>query len=263
MKLKSPWIRSLIGRVAAKGIRTWMSTIRYESLAVDRTADPVHPECQPSIFVHWHENMLIPLYLRGNCHVAILVSQHRDADILETFARHSGFDCVRGSSYRGGASALRDLMERGKHQHMVLTPDGPRGPRRKCSQGAIYLASKLGQPITPLGMAFDNAWYAKSWDRFAVPKPFSTARVVMGEPIPIAPNLDRDQIKAAQLLVESKLNELNTIAEEWAKSREKKPEMMLCHRPSRQIPPITIRDKSRDETAGSEDMHQGKGSAAA
>lgn len=248
-------MRGLAGRVAAKGIRSWMSTIRFESLHRQPSADPAHPDCQPSIFVHWHEYMLTPLYLRGNCHVAILVSQHRDADILESFAKHSGFDCVRGSSYRGGVSALRDLMERGKHQHMVITPDGPRGPRRTMSPGAIYIASKLGRPITPLGLSYDNAWRANSWDKFALPMPFSTSRNIMGDPIFIPPNLSRAGIEEHRLTVEAKINELTDEAEAWAKSRKSNPNSVRSTRPRKLIPPIKI-IQAPESKASTEDSNE-------
>lgn len=245
-------MRGMAGRLAALGIRKYMSTVRFESLHYQPSADPAHLGCQPSIFVHWHEYMLTPLYLRGNCHVAILVSQHRDADILESFAKYSGFDCVRGSSYRGGVSALRDLMERGKNQHVVITPDGPRGPRRKMSPGAIYLASKLGRPITPLGLSYDNAWRANSWDKFAVPKPFSTSRNIMGKPIFIPPNLSREGIEEHRLMVEEVLSELTAEAEAWAKSRKPNPNSVISTRPKKLVPPIKILEPIDNEITTSE-----------
>ena len=61
-----------------------------------------------------------------------------------------------------------------------MTPDGPRGPRRKVQPGAVFLAAQTGLPIVPLGVAYANAWRAKSWDQFAVPKPFSQLRESFG-----------------------------------------------------------------------------------
>ena len=219
MKIKSPMMTGIAGRVAAFGIRRWMSMMRYEAFFADQSADPINPDCEPSIFVLWHESMLIPLILRSGLDISILVSKHRDADILEAFAKASGFNCIRGSSYRGGATALKSLIQDDKHKHIVITPDGPRGPRRQFSQGAVYLASKLGRPLMPIGFAYDHAWRMNSWDQFAIPKPFTTARSVMGTPIHIPTELDREGIENYRLIAEKQLNQLNTIAESWSETQ--------------------------------------------
>ena len=209
----------IAGRITAFGIHRWMSMMRYEAFFADQTADPINPDCEPSIIVLWHESMLIPLVLRSGLDISILVSKHRDADILEAFAKASGFNCIRGSSYRGGAAALKTLVQDDKHKHIVITPDGPRGPRRQFSQGAVYLASKLGRPITPIGFAYDHAWRMNSWDKFAIPKPFTTARSVMGTPLHVPADLDREGIEAYRQLAEKQLLQLTNIAECWAKEQ--------------------------------------------
>ena len=130
------------------------------------------------IYIFWHEYILLPLYLRGHCNLAMLLSQHRDADILSHVASHLGFEFVRGSSLRGGAAALRELLRRSQKMNLTITPDGPRGPRRQLAQGPVYLASKLGLPIVPMGFGYDRPWRFNSWDRFAIPPPFPRARAV-------------------------------------------------------------------------------------
>ena len=112
-----------------------MSTLDYRVVYYDRSVDPVLGVDAPRIYVFWHENILIPLYVRGHCHLAMLLSQHRDADILARVAKQMGFDCVRGSTYRGGAKAIWELWDRSRRQHLTITPDGPRGPRRQMAMG--------------------------------------------------------------------------------------------------------------------------------
>jgi len=114
------------GLLAAEGIRAWMSTLDYRAVFYDRSVDPVFGVDTPRIYIFWHENILIPLYLRGHCNLAMLLSQHNDADILARVAYHLGFDCVRGSTYRGGARAIWELFERSRRQHLTITPDGRR-----------------------------------------------------------------------------------------------------------------------------------------
>ena len=135
------------GLLAAQGIRAWMSTLEYRALFYDEAVDAKYGCGKPRIYVFWHEYILVPLYLRGHCDLAMLLSKHRDADVLARVANHMGFDCVRGSTNRGSTTALLEMRRRGQHMHLTMTPDGPRGPRRQLAPGPIYLASRLGLPI--------------------------------------------------------------------------------------------------------------------
>ena len=72
-------------------------------------------------------------------------------------AHFMGHECVRGSTYRGGAAALAELARKGRDMHIAITPDGPRGPRRQLAQGPIFLASRLGLPIVALGFGISTA----------------------------------------------------------------------------------------------------------
>ena len=216
MKLKLKGLNGLAGRVIAHGIRAWMSTLRYRVAYVDPLVDPIRGVGGPRLYVVWHENLLTPIYLRPNTNVAILVSQHRDADILEAIATGSGFDCVRGSTYRGGATALRELTKRGRQQHVVITPDGPRGPRRELAKGAVYLAAKLGVPIVPIAVAYDRCWRLQSWDRFAVPRPFTTGRVLLGGEVHVPTNTEREAIDASRRRVQAEFDRLSDEVESWA-----------------------------------------------
>jgi lysophospholipid acyltransferase (LPLAT)-like uncharacterized protein len=160
--------------------------------------------------------------MRGHCNLTMLLSKHRDADILYRVAHHLGFECVRGSTHGGAAEALLELSRRGQHMHLAITPDGPRGPRRKLAQGPIYLASKLGLPIVPFGMGLDRPWRAKSWDRFAVPRPGSRARAVVGPEIYIPPGLSRPELEERRVGVETLLTQLCDEAEDWATTGERR-----------------------------------------
>lgn len=211
------------GLLAAKSVSAWMSTLDYRVAFYDRSVDPTTRECQgQKIYIFWHENLLFPLYLRGHCDLAMLLSRHRDADILARVAYHLGFDCVRGSTFRGGATAMRELLRTSQHMHLTITPDGPRGPRRTLAQGPVYLSSKLGMPIVPMGFGYDRPWRVGSWDRFAIPKPYSRARAVVGPQFCVPPNLDREGLEHYRQRVEDLLNRLTLEAESWAEAGTRK-----------------------------------------
>ena len=210
------------GLLAAEAIRAWMSTLDYRAVFYDRTIDPMLGVGGPRIYVFWHENILAPLYLRGHCHLAMLLSQHRDADVLARVAYHLGFDCVRGSTYRGGARAIWELFERSRRQHLTMTPDGPRGPRRQLAQGPVFLASRLQLPLVVMGFGYDSPWRTRSWDRFAVPRPFSRARAIIGPPMMLPPELNRTGLEHCRRRVERLLDCLSYEAEAWAAAGTRK-----------------------------------------
>lgn len=216
------WLANLGGLVAAQGILSYMHTLDARAVFYDRTVDPIVGIGRPRIYVFWHEYILLPLSLRGHCHLAMLLSQHRDADILARVAHHVGFDCVRGSTRRGGAKAIWELEDRSRRQHLTITPDGPRGPRRQLAQGPVYLASRLRLPLVAMGFGYDRPWRMNSWDRFAVPRPFSRARAVIGPPMILPPDLDRDGLEQCRRRVEELLNCLTVEAEAWATAGTRK-----------------------------------------
>jgi lysophospholipid acyltransferase (LPLAT)-like uncharacterized protein len=222
-KLKLPHALVKVGGlVTAEAIRAWMSTLDYRAAFYDRSVDPALGIGGPRIYIFWHENILAPLYLRGHCRLTMLLSQHNDADILARIAYHFGFDCVRGSTYRGGARAIWELFERSHQQHLTMTPDGPRGPRRKLAQGPIYLASRLQLPLVVMGFGYDRPWRAQSWDRFAVPRPFSHVRAVIGPPLMLPRDLSRPDLEQCRQRVEHLLNSFTSEAEAWAAAGTRK-----------------------------------------
>jgi lysophospholipid acyltransferase (LPLAT)-like uncharacterized protein len=223
MKLESPLLNKVGGLLASVGVRHWMSTLDYKVAYYDRAVDPLLPQCQgQKIYIFWHEYILFPLYLRGHCNLAMLLSRHRDAEVLSHVAYHLGFEFVRGSSNRGGVAALRELLRRSRHMHLTITPDGPRGPRRRLAPGAVYLASRLGLPLVLMGFGYDRPWRFNSWDRFALPRLGSRARTVVTPEIFVPSDLDRDGIEHYRQRIEDLLNWLTTEAETWAESGKRR-----------------------------------------
>jgi lysophospholipid acyltransferase (LPLAT)-like uncharacterized protein len=224
VKINSPLLMKLGGLLACTWVRQWMGTLDYKAVCYDWGVDPSRRQCQgQKLYIFWHEYILFPLYLRGHCNLAMLLSRHRDAEVLSRVAYHMGFSFVRGSTRRGGGEALRELLRKGREMHLTITPDGPRGPRRKMAPGAIYVASRLGIPLVAMGYAYDRPWRFSSWDRFAVPRPFSRARAVIGPEISVPPNLDRDGLEDFRQKIERLLNRLTEEAEHWAESGQRKP----------------------------------------
>ncbi|MEN1681183.1 MAG: lysophospholipid acyltransferase family protein [Planctomycetota bacterium] len=222
MKLNGPLVTSAASLPLYAGVRAWMSTLRCRVWYRDPTVDPALFAGPPRLYLFWHEGILLPLHFRGGCNIAMLLSQHRDADYLARIAGRFGFETVRGSTQRGGARALRELARKGRNMHLTITPDGPRGPRRVCAAGPIYLASRLQMPIVCMGYAYQHPWRMRSWDQFAVPKPFSRARGVVSEAIHVPAELDRDGVEAWRRRIGDRLNEAQDEAQAWANSGAKR-----------------------------------------
>ncbi len=197
-----------------QNIRCLDARIAHYDISVDPARQQYNEHC---IHVFWHEYILMAVGCWAKTPVTMLVSQHPDADWLVRSADHLGFHCVRGSTSRGGSKAIRQLKRNSKFSSIGITPDGPRGPRRQMAMGPIFLASILRMPIVPVGFGYQNPWRAKTWDRFAIPKPFSRARAVMGPKITVPPRLERDKMEVYRKQIERLTTNLTTVAENWAR----------------------------------------------
>ncbi len=217
MKIQHPVLFATVGSLGAFSVRRLVGTNQFHF----RYEDPmVNPEVARRlgnryIYAFFHEVMLFPAYYWAWPEMQILISDHRDGEYITRIVKQLGFGVVRGSTTRGGARALREMLGRIQHGNLCVTPDGPRGPRRHVHQGLIYLASRIGWPIVGAGMAFKRPWRAQSWDRFAVPRPFQPACCVTPKPITVPSDADRTTIEHYRQEVEQSMNQAMTEAEAW------------------------------------------------
>ena len=201
MKIEGRPARWLIA-VGFRVLQLWVRTLRYE--IDDRAGVVGKPADQNYIGALWHNRLLIfPFVLRrffSNRDGAALISASRDGDLLADAITRFGFDVVRGSSSRLGASAilqLTDVLASGGD--VVITPDGPRGPAYELGPGIVYLAQKSGAAVVPINMEYSSCWRLKSWDRFILPRPFAKIRVIIGQPHRIRSTNTADDFEAERL----------------------------------------------------------------
>ncbi len=188
--------------VAARGLGAllspWMGTWRFRS-ADSGEGRPALPD-EPCVFVAWHEFILPLAALFADRGAATLASHHRDGEIAARWLEGLGGVVVRGSGSRGAMTGARQLIRAARAgRPVVLTPDGPRGPRRTAHAGAIAIAAAGGRPIVPLGFAPSVALRLRSWDRFVVPAPGSSILVAIGPAIPAGSLDPRDAASPASL----------------------------------------------------------------
>jgi lysophospholipid acyltransferase (LPLAT)-like uncharacterized protein len=168
---------------------------------------------RPFIFVIWHNRlMLMPAIFRRfriPRYAAALISTSRDGDLLAAFVERYGYGTIRGSTSRRGASALLRLAEVfDAGTHIVITPDGPRGPVYELGQGVVFLAQKCEAQVVPTSMEFSSCWRLRSWDRFMVPRPFSKVRFILDKPLDIADTPTAEEFEAERMRLQNALQNL-------------------------------------------------------
>ena len=217
MRIRHPALVKTLGLGAAWAFCSWMGTLHYRYRPLGADVNPRRKDLAGRfIYAIWHENILLPVYQYSRANVWVIISQHADGTLLTEMGRHIRLKLVRGSTTRGGVEGLRKLLRIGQRASVAITPDGPRGPRRQIQPGIVYLAARTGMPIVPTGFGYDRPWRLRSWDRFAVPRPWTLATCVTGEPVHVPADADRPVLEHYRQLVEKHLLEVSDLAETWA-----------------------------------------------
>ncbi|ACC98115.1 Uncharacterized protein conserved in bacteria DUF374 [Elusimicrobium minutum Pei191] len=164
------------------------------------------------IYAIWHNQQAFLLYPYRGQRICVLISLSKDGEYIARVLPKFKMKAVRGSTSKGGANALRNLIDLSQAgYHPMITPDGPRGPIYKVQQGVIYLALKTGLPIVPVGAGLSNKFTVRSWDKMRIPLPFGKCALVYGNMIHVSKEDDKAQIK---LKLELELNAATLKAEQ-------------------------------------------------
>lgn len=170
----------------------------------------------PAIVAAWHEHIFAGSYALRGRNLVVMVSQSFDGEYIARLVHRLDFGTVRGSSSRGGVTALVSLARAiDDGLSVLLTVDGPRGPANVAKGGICALAQKTGAPIIPVAVEASSFWRVGSWDRMRIPKPFARLRQICGKPIRVGP-ADDIKIKLAEL--QAALDELNQAGKSWRES---------------------------------------------
>ena len=169
------------------------------------------------IVAFWHGRLLMvaPIFIRHRKRNAYaLVSHHNDGEIITRCVRRLGYDTIRGSTSKGGFSALRKMIRAlNDGSDLVIAPDGPRGPRGKAQRGVIDLARLSGAPIIPLAFSSSKKKVLKTWDAFIVPIPFSKGVYVWGDPFFVDHDANEEYFESQRLFLEEKITEVTNLAD--------------------------------------------------
>jgi lysophospholipid acyltransferase (LPLAT)-like uncharacterized protein len=215
MKIRNRLLIRFLAAIAAAVLWCWLRTLRRWQFGSDGLSHPIDPTEKQFLYLFWHESIFGTLYEPGK--LKVLISQHADGEWIARVCNWLGLDVVRGSTTRGGRRAVQALMRSvGNTANLAITPDGPRGPRRKMQPGAVWIASTTGIPIVLAGIGYSRAWRMNSWDQFGLPVPGSGITQVCSQPIYVPADLDRDGLERWREHLERELTGLNEVAEAWA-----------------------------------------------
>jgi lysophospholipid acyltransferase (LPLAT)-like uncharacterized protein len=193
--------------LGAVAVRLLACTLRIRR--DERPVIPLWRAGMPAIYVVWHARILLLPHLYGRRRARVLASHSRDGELVTRFVTRFGLEAVRGSSSRGGASALWLLLRSLRDgRDVVVVPDGPRGPREMIKPGVVALARLSGAPIVPVALGASAEWRLGSWDEFRIPRPFARCLVRFGDPIRVAGDGAAAE-EAARKDVEAALRELS------------------------------------------------------
>jgi len=138
-----------------------------------------------AVFVGWHGELFVnPVVykkFRTNYDSYAVISHHFDGELIaKTFYYAAKIKAIRGSSRKGAKAALVGAIKTvANGDDVILTPDGPRGPRHKFQHGALAIAKRTGGNIVIITTKAHNCWQLNSWDKFMIPKPFSKVEIYM------------------------------------------------------------------------------------
>ena len=218
---KSSEVRKFAGWLGAQYIRLVHITGSWQTIRGEAALELWNKD-KPFILVFWHGRLLMmPYSWRHGQRIHLLISNHPDGQMLAHFVKPYGLDTITGSTSKGGATAFRKLVKVLKNGHCVgITPDGPRGPRMRVSEGIISLARLTGAPIVPVTYSVNWGKVLGSWDRFLIAAPFSQGVIIWGNPVYVNPD---HEPKSLEMLRQNLENQMNSITQEADEAVGRKP----------------------------------------
>lgn len=173
---------------------TWKISVEEPPILIKYRSEKL-----PVILAHFHGDELALVALTPNYKIATMTSTSKDGEMMNTVLNLMGGKTSRGSSTRGGVSALKGLIEHCKNgSNSSIAVDGPKGPIHQVKPGVFELSRLMKSPIFAGGVVCDRAWsFPKSWNKTYLPKPFAKIQVVwLG---PFGPVTKQDDPRSEEL----------------------------------------------------------------
>lgn len=190
-------------------------TVRFEVEGWENL-EKIERDGEIPILAFWHNRIFLATYYFRHRGIIVMSSQSFDSEYVARFIQRFGFGIVKGSSTRGGVGGLIEMIRLVKKGFPTgFSVDGPKGPVYRAKTGIVMLAKKTGSPILPFSIEAENYWTIKSWDRLQIPKPFTRAKVFVGEAVKVSITEDEQEINEKHLELQEKLDNLVALGEQW------------------------------------------------
>lgn len=176
------------------------------------------------ILLLWHNRLMLVAPVFQRCDPTFtytaFISQSRDGEPLAIFTEsHKNGRCIR-VRHQAKHEALKEMIHRLKNSPdiLLITPDGPRGPRYRVKEGVALAAKETGAKIFPFSWSANAFWQLGSWDKMIIPKPFSTIKAIIGTPIVLTEN---DSLEGHSEILENAMLHADAQAESFFKTKPK------------------------------------------
>lgn len=220
MSAAYPWWTGVAAWCGALLLRLLVRTWRVEWDA--RGPEQAIARGEGCIYALWHSCLLPLTVAHRDRDIAVLISRHRDGELIARVVERLGYRTARGSSTRGGSAGMKGMIDFAERGHgLAVTPDGPRGPAEVVKPGVVGIASASGAPVFPIAAAAGRCWILASWDRMRIPHPFARVVITAGEPLRVPRDLDPDGIEEWRERIERALRAVTARAR--AAAREPAP----------------------------------------
>jgi len=171
-----------------------------------------------TLWAVWHQDVILGPYVGRGRDVVSMVSKSDFGNVLVEIMRKLQYIPVRGGPGNRGMEALSEIIEyidARKGVIVGIAVDGSRGPARKVQIGIVLMAKATGATLYPARLWAKRKLFAPTWDRTTIPLPFNRLVFLVGEPILVAPDADREALEAHRAELERRLNELVERAENY------------------------------------------------
>lgn len=211
------WLLTLLPVPLSKLVQAYVWLVFLTSkveVKIDDDSFAILQSNQPFTLTLWHNRiLLIPRYMQRYRFLAAVISTHADGDILARFLGNYGHSTIRGSSRRGAFGAVKGIISSLKNGvTVVITPDGPLGPRYEINSNMLNIAAKSKTSIMPVCYAAKRTLVLNSWDKFIIPYPFNHIIIEIMKPVfPSQDMPEQEQRKALQIAMNEQVKRLDNM----------------------------------------------------
>ncbi len=199
--LKQKWVSYILARIVKYTIKTILLTCRFRVEGMDTFAETAAKgRC---ILMLWHNRLILVAEVMTRFapqfKYAALISNSRDAEILASHTNSYSVGRALRVPHDARAQVLRTMVKQLKegNEVMIITPDGPRGPRYKIKPGVAFAAKMASANIIPFSWDASSVWTFNTWDKLMLPKPFSTITVTLGSPLTVQDETETQSLSYA------------------------------------------------------------------